>query len=97
LENWKKPPFSIQQAALPYILRPTFDGVLEILAGLAQDQPACRGGIVLGMDPELAQRGIGLAAASGATIDDDVGGALDEGELRARLAERSRLRPPDRS
>jgi hypothetical protein len=41
--------------------------------------------VVFGVDPELAEAGIRLAATAGAAIDDDIRRAFQEGELRPWL------------
>ena len=56
-----------------------------VLAGLAQDEAPGIFAMPLRVQPEVQCDGPRLAAAPGAAIADDIGGALDESRLRARL------------
>src|SRR5262245_28609524 len=67
------------------------DWVAEGLPGLAHHQAARMGGVLVGMEPELTERGVGFSAATGTAVDNDVEGGADERHLRTRLGAKTDL------
>jgi len=61
------------------------DEILQVLAGRAQDEAPGIFAMPFRVQPEVQCDGPRLAAAPGAAIADDIGGALDESRLRPRL------------
>ena len=76
---WKRKNFfwSFQSAALPYISMRGLDGVLQVLAGLA-DHEALGGAPSPRHGARTRQGGVGLSAAARAAINNHVEGAGDK-------------------